>query len=493
MILKKSFAYFLSAVLTFVPSLAFAQAALVPNAQQTFVGANGVPLAGGSVSMYVPNTTTPKSTWQDSGQTILNTSPITLDSAGRAIINGQGSYRQIVKDSLNNLQWDGLTSSINASPVTGSNPTDTAPVGTIMPWAGTWTNVPANWLPADGRAISRSTYSALFATSTIANPSTGCTINSNVITGLVDTTQLSGQANDNDIEASCLPSGTVITDIISANSVHVSNNAVATTTVSSTIFIWGNGDGTTTFNVPDLRGYVMAASDGLGGTHANRLFFGSLGNVYASGPGHTGGHSTQSYTIAQANLPSYNLSASIPVTGNTGSMALNGSITGTTSSAVTSVSTGTGTFANGGNSAVNSVTAPTNTLSVSGTFSGTGSTTISGTAAGNVPSGGGGTGLLTTLVQPTVTINYIIKVLPTSTGAGGVVSMQGLFGDVTLDQAFTALGAQTVSGLPTCNGGAQGIRRFVTDANSTTFHATAVGGGANKMSVVCDGTVWYID
>jgi len=34
---------------------------------------------------------------------------------------------------------------------------------------------------------------------------------------------------------------------------------------------FGNGDGTTTFNVPDLRGRVAAGSDNMGGSAANRL------------------------------------------------------------------------------------------------------------------------------------------------------------------------------------------------------------------------------
>lgn len=68
-----------------------------------------MPLAFGTVTFYIPNTTTPKDTWQDEAQTILNTNPIALDAAGRAVIWGSGSYRQIVKDVNNNLIWDKVT------------------------------------------------------------------------------------------------------------------------------------------------------------------------------------------------------------------------------------------------------------------------------------------------------------------------------------------------------------------------------------------------
>lgn len=81
-------------------------ASLLPNGKQQFIDANGNPLAAGSVYFYIPGTTTPKETWQDSGQTIFNTNPVTLDSSGQAVIYGDGIYRQVVKDAGGNLIWD---------------------------------------------------------------------------------------------------------------------------------------------------------------------------------------------------------------------------------------------------------------------------------------------------------------------------------------------------------------------------------------------------
>jgi len=37
-----------------------------------------------------------------------------------------------------------------------------------------------------------------------------------------------------------------------------------------------------------------------------------------------------------------------------------------------------------------------------------------------------------------------------------------------------------------------GMRAFVTDSNTVTFHATVVGGGSNAVGVICNGTVWYV-
>jgi hypothetical protein len=72
-------------------------------------------LAGGTVSMFQPGTTTPKATWQDSGQVTLNSQPITLDANGCAVIYGTGSYRQQLFDSLGNLVWDQVTTDTSAS------------------------------------------------------------------------------------------------------------------------------------------------------------------------------------------------------------------------------------------------------------------------------------------------------------------------------------------------------------------------------------------
>ena len=100
-------------------------ASLLPNGKQQFLDGNGNPLVGGSVYFYVPTTSTLKTTWQNSGQTILNTNPVILDAAGEAIIYGDGTYRQVVYDALGNLIWDQLTSSSGG----GSSSSDSVDLG----------------------------------------------------------------------------------------------------------------------------------------------------------------------------------------------------------------------------------------------------------------------------------------------------------------------------------------------------------------------------
>ncbi|OWV62592.1 hypothetical protein ATY75_12270 [Rhizobium sp. N122] len=107
-------------------------ASLLPTGETTFLDANGIPLASGTVEFYIPGTTTPKDTWQNASQTILNTNPVTLDSAGRAIIYGSGSYRQVVKDSLGNLVWDQETAEPNSGAVSfGGTSSGTANAQTL--------------------------------------------------------------------------------------------------------------------------------------------------------------------------------------------------------------------------------------------------------------------------------------------------------------------------------------------------------------------------
>src|SRR5689334_17229682 len=71
-------------------------AAPLPPGEIQFSDENGLPYAGGRVYFYLPSTFTPADTWQDYNQNTLNSNPITLDSAGRAIIWGVGRYRQIL-------------------------------------------------------------------------------------------------------------------------------------------------------------------------------------------------------------------------------------------------------------------------------------------------------------------------------------------------------------------------------------------------------------
>lgn len=105
------------------------------------------------------------------------------------------------------------------------------PTGSVLPFAGS--SAPAGWLLCFGQAVSRDTYSGLFA-------------------------------------------------------------VVSTT--------YGSGDGSTTFNVPDLRGRVAVGKDNMGGSAANRMTSGGSG-VDGSTLGASGG--AQTVTLTSSEMPSH--------------------------------------------------------------------------------------------------------------------------------------------------------------------------------------------
>lgn len=85
------------------------------NGKQQFLDVNGDPLVGGKVYFYIPTTSTPKDTWTDADETILNTNPVILDGNGQAVIWGSGSYRQVLTDSADVVIWDQIvTDSVSA-------------------------------------------------------------------------------------------------------------------------------------------------------------------------------------------------------------------------------------------------------------------------------------------------------------------------------------------------------------------------------------------
>ncbi|WP_175812938.1 glycosyl hydrolase family 28-related protein [Burkholderia contaminans] len=90
-------------------------ASILPNGKNQFIDQNGKPLVNGTVTFYLPGTTTKKDTYQDAGLTQPNTNPVVLDSKGQATIWGSGSYRQVTQDALGVVIWDQVVSAAVSS------------------------------------------------------------------------------------------------------------------------------------------------------------------------------------------------------------------------------------------------------------------------------------------------------------------------------------------------------------------------------------------
>lgn len=179
-----------------------------------------------------------------------------------------------------------------------------APVGAMMPFAGPF--APAKWLFAYGQTLSRVTYSALFSaiTATVVG---AVTSGSSTITGLaVDLRGLGLEGSV--VEGPGIPSGATLASV-TATTITVSANATASNgSAALRVFPHGNGDGSTTFTLPDRRGVPSAGRDNMGGVAAARL----TSPVNGSRLGALGG--AQSVTLSEAQLPVITPSGSVSVT-----------------------------------------------------------------------------------------------------------------------------------------------------------------------------------
>lgn len=189
---------------------------------QRLFDADGEPADGWLIYTYVPGGTTPLDTWSDGGLTSLNENPIEADASGY--------YRcfvaagTLIKIAVHDADDVPVFTFDNLEPMV--DPTGSSPSVTAVPTGGVlaWTTdtAPTGFLLCDGTAVSRATYATL-----------------------------------NTLLAAATPS-----------------------------YPYGNGNGTTTFNVPDMRGSfpLGVAASGTGSTLGTDG--GSLDHTH-TGPSHT--------------------------------------------------------------------------------------------------------------------------------------------------------------------------------------------------------------
>lgn len=177
-------------------------------------------------------------------------------------------------------------------------------------------------------------------------------------------------------------------DTVTPNSSFIfpAGQAISRTTYAAAFARWGTafgaGDGSTTFNVPDKRGRVSAATDNMGGVAASRLTTTYFGNA-ATNLGSAGGGENATLTLAQ--LP----------TGITSS----GSFTSSQNNVVTS-NADTGGYSTG-SGGVSQWQAWANGT-VQSRISVTGSLSVTSNNTGGAPH---------RTIQPTIVCNYIIRII----------------------------------------------------------------------------------
>jgi len=404
--------FFLS--LCIIANTSFAQAqtaSILPPAKTTFLDNNGKPLTSGKVYFYVPSTTTPKTTWQNSNETTANTNPVILDAAGRAIIYGDGTYRQIVKDRYDNVIWDQVTSSTGSGSSASTATGDGDLVGTIKPWAGM--TAPNQYAFTYGQEVSRTTYASLY-TAITSSQAVFCNSGSPVLSGLSDTTNFPIGST---VEVSCLAAGYSTINSKTSTTVTLAANANVTTNTTAVFFPWGRGNGTTTFNLPDFRGYVLAGNTIMGGVASSNL----TATYFSSNPANTpaainakGGF--QSTTLITSYLPAHtHISSGLSDPSHFHTEGA--TVTAAAGADVSAVGiTGTGNVT--GNS-FTGLTIDANTGACNGCAS---------TPFNNIP--------------PTATTNYIIKITPdtNSASASGVTSLGSMTGDIACGDGILCTG-----------------------------------------------------
>jgi microcystin-dependent protein len=202
--------------------------------------------------------------------TTINASDTLANS--RAVINT--NFSNLNSDKVEDLADLGLTESAANYNTAAQSTAFLVPTGAILPFPAS--SVPTGWLQCYGQAVSRTTYSALFA-------------------------------------------------------------VISTT--------YGVGDNSTTFNLPDLRGRVIAALDNLGSSSANRVTSvnaDSLGGVFGA----------ETHTLTSGEIPAHTHPSNVTSTGTGATTNFSVAGGGTVDTSSTAESTGANT---GGGGAHNNV------------------------------------------------------------------------------------------------------------------------------------------
>lgn len=311
------------AVLNFTGTLTANQTVIVPNTKKNWIVRNGTS-GNFTLSMKTASGSAVQirqggwcRVWCDGSNTIhVGPSTAQFDSQMRVANGTEGapaySFTDDPDSGMRRVGANALAICVNGADVLDITTSGLAVTGTLLvngvavippgleaPYAGIV--APTGWLLEYGQAISRADFADLFGA--ITKALTGNTNSNTTLNNLSEDLRNLGLEGAL-IESTGIPTGTTIVSIDSATSLTLSQAASATASgVSIRILPYGQGDASTTFNVPDRRGRSIAGRDNMGGTAASRLT-GQSGGVNGSRLNATGGAET--HTISVAQMPSHN-------------------------------------------------------------------------------------------------------------------------------------------------------------------------------------------
>lgn len=252
-----------------------------------FFDSNGVPLAGGLLYVYTAGTTTPATTWTTNSGTVANTNPIVMNAAGRTPfeiwLNSGVTYKFALYTSTNVLigTYDNIpaiddpTVFNNLITVTGTN----ALIGTsVPPYTSYVAGMTLSFIPVNTNTGAVTIDVDGLGAKNIFVGNASALAGGELVAGQIAQLQYDGTRFQLMNIQSAIPAGSVMAfgrASPPAGWLAANGSAVSRTTYAALFAAigtaFGAGNGSTTFNVPDLRDrmaigsgtlYALAATGG---------------------------------------------------------------------------------------------------------------------------------------------------------------------------------------------------------------------------------------
>lgn len=201
-------------------------------------------------------------------------------AAHAAAVNVHGVAVVVGRDEAQTLKNKNLTD------LTNQFPSWLMPVGTILEWPGF--TAPDTYLMCDGAAYARATYPALWDVLTFQFAASGAVASGQKVIPVTSTQHVKiGTV----IDGPGCGAGNTVASFVTDTSITLTNNITVASDAGTAFRLapWGNGDGSTTFTVPNRMGNVAAGMDGTSE-------FYRLGQVYGE----------RIHTLTVAEMPAHN-------------------------------------------------------------------------------------------------------------------------------------------------------------------------------------------